>query len=409
MKPKRYSLLAVLLAEYKAIFTNKLVVMVVIIGSLVYGLLYPMPYQNDIVTKQRLVIIDEDSSALSKQLIFLISATPEIALLESVPSLESAQALIESFQADGALLIPEGFEANAKKGVGTILSYMGNASYFLVYGAIAEGVHNAIEELSQRLRKQRNPDLLSTELVHLESIPLYNPSLGYINYALAAVLVFILHQTAIAGAGILSAYQNAIRKRAIQSRDLAALGHCSNTASALSIVSARILAFSSIYVALFALYFGVFFPLFGVSHIANASDFWCFSLMFIACCVASGVLLGSMLEDESLPTQVIFISSMPLVFILGFIWPSELLPRFLQGLGYMIPAFHGVRGLISLNQMGASFADVREHFTMLLVLFGFCFVASVVILHIRIKKARDGLDTLQGSASNAEINHKELA
>ena len=194
MKPKRYSLLAVLLAEYKAIFTNKLVVMVVIIGSLVYGLLYPMPYQNDIVTKQRLVIIDEDSSALSKQLIFFISATPEIALLESVPSLESAQALIESFQADGALLIPEGFEANAKKGVGTILSYMGNASYFLVYGAIAEGVHNAIEELSQRLRKQRNPDLLSTELVHLESIPLYNPSLGYINYALAAVLVFILHK-----------------------------------------------------------------------------------------------------------------------------------------------------------------------------------------------------------------------
>ena len=64
------SFLAIVAQEYKAIFSNKLVVMVVVIGSLVYGLLYPMPYMNDIVRKQRLVIIDEDSSALSKRLYF---------------------------------------------------------------------------------------------------------------------------------------------------------------------------------------------------------------------------------------------------------------------------------------------------------------------------------------------------
>ena len=69
------SLFALVIEEYKAIFSNKLVVMVVVIGSLVYGLLYPMPYMNDIVSKQRLVIIDEDSSTLSKRLIFLVSST----------------------------------------------------------------------------------------------------------------------------------------------------------------------------------------------------------------------------------------------------------------------------------------------------------------------------------------------
>lgn len=382
------SFLSLVLEEYKAIFSNKLVVMVVIIGSLVYGLLYPMPYMNDIVRKQRLVIIDEDSSALSKRLIFLVSSTREIALVREVSSIDEAKWLIESFEADGALYIPKGFEANAKKGVGSVVSYMGNASYFLVYGAIAEGVHKAIDELSDELRKARDPNLLDTELVSLQAIPLYNPSLGYTNYALAAVLVFILHQTAIAGSGILSAYQNRIRIRATAKKDYQALQHYSNYASAWKIVSARILAFTGIYCVLFGLYFGVLFPLFGVSHIASLSDFWCFAIIFIASCVASGVLLGVSLEDESLPTQVIFVSSMPLVFILGFIWPSELLPQFLQDLSVMIPAYHGVRGFISLNQMGASFASVAPHFFALFGLFGLCFVASIIVLHKRQKQAR---------------------
>ena len=127
--------------------------------------------------------------------------------MREVGSIDAAKELIESFEADGALYIPKGFEASAKKGIGSVVSYMGNASYFLVYGAIAEGVHKAIDTLSDELRKERDPNLLDTELVSLQAIPLYNPSLGYINYALAAVLVFILHQTAIAGSGILSAYQ----------------------------------------------------------------------------------------------------------------------------------------------------------------------------------------------------------
>lgn len=382
------SFLAIVAQEYKAIFSNKLVVMVVVIGSLVYGLLYPMPYMNDIVSKQRLVIIDEDSSALSKRLIFLVSSTREIALVREVGSIDAAKELIESFEADGALYIPKGFEASAKKGIGSVVSYMGNASYFLVYGAIAEGVHKAIDTLSDELRKERDPNLLDTELVSLQAIPLYNPSLGYINYALAAVLVFILHQTAIAGSGILSAYQNRVRARAIALKDLQALKHYSNDVSAWKLVSARILAFMGIYCVLFGLYFGVLFPLFGVSHIASLSDFWCFAVAFIASCVACGVLLGASLEDESLPTQVVFVSSMPLVFILGFIWPSELLPQFLQDLSFAIPAYHGVRGFISLNQMGADFAGVAPHFLMLLALFALCFVASVIIIHKRQQKAR---------------------
>lgn len=399
------SFLQILLCEYKAILSNKLVVMVVFIGSLVYGVLYPMPYLNDIVTKQRLVIIDEDKSDLSRRLIFLASSTPQIALLEEVDSISKAQSLIEAFEADGVMLIPKGFEANAKKGVGSVVSYMGNASYFLIYGAIVEGVHNAINALSDELRKEKEPSLRSSEIITLESIPLYNTNLGYANYALAAVLVFILHQTSIAGSGILSAYQNRVRKEKWQKLEKmreqsggniggnirlessvdfgVECGEYFEVVPIWKLILSRILAFVGIYSVLFLLYFGVLFPTLGIHIHASASDFWCFSLPFMACCVACGVALGSFFSDESIPTQVIFVSSMPLVFIMGFIWPSELLPAFLRELSYLIPAFHGIRGLISLNQMGAEFASVMGHFFAFFIIGGFCFLLAWLVLSYR--------------------------
>ncbi|OBV28532.1 hypothetical protein BKN38_07215 [Helicobacter sp. CLO-3] len=363
---------ALILQEYKAIFSNKVVVLVVFIGSMVYGLLYPMPYLGDVVSAQKLVIIDDDKSALSKRLIFLVGATPQIELLSEVDSLQEAQKLIESGQAGGALSIPKGFEKSAQSGVGSVVSYMGNASYFLVYGAIVEGVHNAIDALNDEIRKQKSHNLLSAQIISYEPIALYNPSLGYINYALAAVLVFILHQTLIAGCGILSAYQNKLYKRGER-------GYFAQV-SPLKLLSARVVAFGGIYVCWFLVYFGIFFPLFGVSVHADLLEFWCFALAFILCCASVGVCLGVCLEDESIPTQVVFISSMPLVFLLGFIWPSDLLPEFLQEIAYLVPAFHGVRGFLSLNQMGADFTSIIGHFLALLALGAFSFGIAVWIL-----------------------------
>lgn len=397
------SFLSVLFAEYRAIFSNRVVMIVIFVGSMVYGILYPMPYLNDNVTAQNLIIIDEDKSTLSNELVFLVSATSQITLLQEVGSLEEAKNLVENFEASGILFIPKGFEANAQMGVGSVVSYMGNASYFLIYGAIIEGVKNALDSLSEQLYRQKNSNLLTPNIISYEAIALYNPSLGYINYALSAVLVFILHQTLIGGSAILGAYQNRIARdyrKLLDSQDSNSGTESTNLNKQKSLnaqipyflksplpklVAARIFAFGSIYCVWFLLYFGVFFPLFGVNIHASINDFWCFAGAFILCCGACGTLLGTCLKDESIPTQIVFISSMPLVFIMGFIWPSELLPSFLQFLAELIPAYHGIRGFISLNQMGAEFSSIMPHFYALLGLFVLCFVASVLVL----KKKRE--------------------
>ena len=59
---------------------------------------------------------------------------------------------------------------------------------------------------------------------------------------------------------------------------------------------------------------------------------------------------------------MVFVSSMPLVFILGFIWPSELLPQFLQDLSFAIPAYHGVKLIYQPKSNGRGLCECDSAF-----------------------------------------------
>ncbi|PAF41228.1 ABC transporter permease [Helicobacter sp. 11S03491-1] len=376
------SFLKILYQEFRAIFSNIAVIFVVIVGSILYGFLYPSAYKNDVVVSQKIAVVDMDNTSLSKELIFLIQATPQVDVEEVTFSVKQAKELLEHGIVYGILEIPQNFQANIHKKIPTKLVYSANASYFLIYGAIVDGIYRAIEEISSRIKLKRvflqgGVKNESTDLIMHHSIPLFNPSVGYINYALAAILIFILHQTLIAGAGILGASQNEKNSQGIY-------GYW-NEAGALKLVLARISAFFMIYILLFLLYFGVLFQLYGIHIQANAISFWCFGIMFILCCASFGVLFGLLVKNPVLPTQIVLISSLPLVFMMGFIWPVELLPDWVVWFVRFIPAFSGINGLVRINQMGADLVLVMEYFYWLLGLFISSLVISVFVISLKRK------------------------
>ncbi|RDU58764.1 ABC transporter permease, partial [Helicobacter sp. MIT 14-3879] len=302
-------------------------------------------------------------------------------ITHSLHSLNQAKELLERSEIYGILVIPKGFEANANKGVPTQLLYRANASYFLIYGTIIEGLNSVGNAFSNKIKyktklMQKQVDLSKdSTLVRFVSMPLFNYSIGYINYALAAILVFILHQTLIAGSMIITASQNCAHKQGI--RDYF------NQCPIAYLLFARILVFTVIYCVLFLLYFGVFFKIYGIHTHANVIDFWCFSLAFIVCCASFGIFLGSFLVNPALPTQIILLSSLPLVFMMGFIYPVYLLPDFLQIFVQFIPAYHGINGFIWLNQMAASLHSVMPHFYALLGIFMSCLCLGIYSLRKR--------------------------
>jgi len=57
--------------------------------------------------------------------------------------------------------------------------------------------------------------------------------------------------------------------------------------------------------------------------------------------------------------MLVILSSLPIVFMAGFAWPTNMLPMPLYGLSQLIPAIPGIQGFLKLNQMGAEFYQIR--------------------------------------------------
>ena len=369
--------LRVVVEEIKAVFGNSAVLLIVLGGSLMYAFLYPAPYKQDLIRHQKIAVVDRDESGQSRELIFLANAMPQLRVEYVLGSEKQARDLLLENEIFGYLSIPKGFESSLLKGVPITLGYVANASYFSVYGTIVEGLNQASNALSDKVKIKRKTLQTQTpakeaNLLSKESIPLFNPSVGYLSYALSAVLLFILHQTAIGGVMLLSALQNS------QNTPHAYYNQASN----FKLLLARFLVFGGIYVLLFLLFFGFFFELYGIGIQASRLDFWCFGIGVLFATLGLGIFLGIFIKDTALPTQIVLISSLPIVFVLGFIWPSDLIPEFLKILANFIPAYHAINGFLRLNQMGAEFGDILPQFFWLLGL-GAGFSALFLLLRHR--------------------------
>ena len=116
----------------------------------------------------------------------------------------------------GILVIPENFHRDLLQGRRPTLSFAGDAGYFLVYGTVLEGLASSGQTLATEIKLLRmtmsgQPLPLAKEqysAVKLNILPIFNPTMGYVNYVIPAVFILILHQTLIMGAGILGSGQN---------------------------------------------------------------------------------------------------------------------------------------------------------------------------------------------------------
>ena len=72
--------------------------------------------------------------------------------------------------------------------------------------------------------------------------------------------------------------------------------------------------------------------------------------------------------------MVLFIAiSLPLFFLVGVSWPVEAIPPALRAVSRIFPSTSAIDGLVRINQMGASLADVFDDWARLwalVVLYG---------------------------------------
>lgn len=354
--------IALLKAELKALFTNPVVLLTVFGGVVFYSFLYPLPYTQQTPREQTLSIVNLDKSQASYQLERMVDATPQVKVIQRDSTIEDAKQAFLNRKVSGILVIPEHFYKDLLLGKSPTLAYAGDASYFLVYGTIVEGLSQAGGTLAakskvSRLVMEGEPLSLAAQHYSATSInlkPTFNPRMGYVDYVVPAVFVLILQQTMIMAAGLMGGTQKHGN------------GYWSHT-TPLRLILVRSIVLVAVYYLLSMYYFGASFTSHGVNTLASAGHLLLLLLPLLLASCLCGIWLGSVTPRRELVTLVVLISSMPLIFSAGFIWPLEAIPRPIIWISNLFPSTPAIQGFLSLNQMGASWDQISTQWGILWV------------------------------------------
>lgn len=346
--------------EVRSIFTNPVILLTMFGGIVFYSFLYPLPYSQQTPREQEITVVNLDKSLTSFQLERMVDATPQVHIVNRTHTIEAAKSEFLSGNVDGILVIPRHFYKELLLGQSPTLTFAGDASYFLVYGTIVEGLAGASGTLAAKARVNQmvinGEPVKSASKKYASSLvnmkPTFNPEIGYVNYVVPAVFVLILQQTLIMCIGVLGGTQKYGR------------GYWTNISS-LKLVVTRSSIFVVLYYFLAMYYFGFSFDFYNIHRLADPLMLLALLTPFLFNSCFIGIILGVILPRRELVTAVVLISSMPLVFSAGFIWPIESLPQPVIWLSNLIPTTPAIQALLKVNQMGAQFNQIVDQWALL--------------------------------------------
>ena len=351
--------------EFRHIFTDKAVIFIIIGGVLFYAALYPQPYLKQLPLKQSIAVVDHDRTPASRRLIRYASATPQVHIAQRASSVSQARSMLLEGKVRGMLVIPQHFERDLVLSRSPVIGLAGDANFFLVYGTVIEGLAGAVMSTGASARvRQLVLEGMPLELavgdwspIQLNERPLFNVGMGYLDYVIPAIFILILQQTLLLASGLIGAE--------IKKKSGLTFGR------ACTVFFPRFLSMFLVYILLAQFYMGACFEYYGISRNAQIMDLWLMIVAFISASVAFGILLGLLLPRRELAAPVVMLSSLPMAFTAGFIWPRDLLPQPVLWISQWFPSTSAIQGFLKLNQMGAEFSQVLNHWFSLWALAGF--------------------------------------
>ncbi|MFV2055969.1 MAG: ABC transporter permease, partial [Thiohalomonadales bacterium] len=99
----------VLVSELQAVFADRALLLTIFGGVIFYSFFYPVPYSTQLPRNQAVVVVDFDRSSLSRKLIRMVDATPEVQIQRYADTVSEAQQAIVEKGLAGMLVIPKNF------------------------------------------------------------------------------------------------------------------------------------------------------------------------------------------------------------------------------------------------------------------------------------------------------------
>ena len=384
--------------ELKRIFTDPGVVVIFIVATLAYPLLYKAIYWNEQITNVPVAVVDLSQSAESRTFLHHWNASPDIRLTHTCNSIAEAEQLLREQKVHGIVYFPRDFASQLADPLGQAhISLCCDMSSFLYMKAIYLSCNQVMLESMRNIQIDRYESMgygreFSWALVQdapYTETALYNPTGGYGSFLIPAVLVLILHQTLLFGICMLAG----------TARDddevlYRVLGK-GRVAGVLRLILGRAAAYFTIYYALAAILLGLLPRLFDIPHIGDIGDILRFIVPYILACIFFSMTVSVFIRNRESGLVLLISTSLIFLFMAGISWPKEMMPAAWRYLSYFIPYTWGAHGFIHINSMGATLWSTRNEYISLWILSGGYFLATCVITYFAgIRKEKEQTEAI---------------
>jgi ABC-2 type transport system permease protein len=342
--------------ELRRVTADRNLTGLMILAPLLYGVFYPQPYLGQTLRDLPIVVVDHDRTELSRELTMTIDADAGVAVVLRADTLADAQRAIFERRAFGIVEFPEGTARDVLKGLPARLPAYVDSAYFLVFSKTLAGISEAVRTVSFDLATrgareggQADSAVAASSPATILSVPLFNPTGGYASYIVPAAFMLILQQTMLMAASMLGGIT--------YETGGAAARRARGTTTA---VLGQGLAHLIIYIPAMLFYLVILPHLYGFSLLGAPIHVFAFAALVLLATSFMGQAAGAWFTHRETPVILFLASSLPQLFLVGVSWPVEAIPPVMRAIGHIFPSETGIDGIVRINQMGASLAEVRH-------------------------------------------------
>ena len=347
--------------ELLLVFRDEGVVIFFLLLNAVYPVLYALIYNPEVVRDERVVVIDDNRTAMSRDLIRRMDATQEVAIVGYAANMEEAREAMHRKDCYGILHVPRDFAQSVTRGEQGHVSLYCDMSVMMRYKAMFTALTNVTQAMgNERLAAKIEPlTSMGGSIIESRQVPVGNPAMGIASAVLLFILPLVLQQSMILGIAMLHG-GSIERRRRNGGRDPMAI-----EAGPAATIIGKMMCHQIVYV-LPVIYVLHYVPLmFGFPQYGDLLHIICLAVPFIIVVSLMGQTLQAVVNERESVFLLFVFSSVVFVFLTGASWPRFLMSKFWRAVGDCVPGVWMSNGYVRMQADGALLYQTAHEYWML--------------------------------------------
>ncbi len=371
--------------EMKQMFSDLGVLIFVIVLPLGYPLLYYYVYSTEVAREIPVAVVDESKSALSRDFLRRLDASPEVTILSHCNDMTEAKDLMARGAVYGVIRVPDSFSKDIQQGKQTRIGAYTDVSSMIYYKSILLPCSNISLAMNKEIKIVDMAQQMTDREVEIAKAPidynhvqLYNPQGGYASFLIPPILMLILQQAMILGVGM------AMGRMREKNNGLAVYVGMPGYDNPLAIVVGKILAILPIFVVMAVYMYVAITCGFRLPNLAHYWTWMAFLVPYLLACTCFSIVCSFMIYRREDSMLLFVFMSVPLLFMSGVSWPSVSIPAVWQVISCVFPSTFGLNAHLKISSLGADFSAVSYEMTWIWIQVAFYFTLACLLQRFQV-------------------------